>query len=140
MQVITDNTPATSPKTAYENLNISDLTASLNVGSNTSDTMKKPYSKSVGDTDATPILQIEPQYPIDAARRGIEGWVKLSFSIDKTGSVTRVQIIDSSPPRVFDREAKRALKRWRYKAKFTNGTAVIQDNLQIQLDFSLDNQ
>lgn len=90
------------------------------------------------DSEAKPIVQIKPLYPIDAARKGIEGWVKLSFSIDKTGSVTNIEVLDSSPKRTFDRSARKALKGWRYQAKFVNGAPVIQDNLQIQLDFSMD--
>jgi protein TonB len=98
------------------------------------------FKKSQGqvDADATPIVQITPLYPPIAARKGIEGWVKLSFSIDRTGSVTNVQVLESSPARVFDRPARKALKRWRYKAKFVGGAPVMQDNLQVQLDFTLD--
>jgi protein TonB len=110
------------------------------LGHSGSDGIDNPIFKKPGDMmtdgDATPIVQVPPQYPLIAARQGIEGWVKLSFSIDKTGSVTNVQILESSPARMFDRAAKKALKKWRYKAKFVDGAPVIQDNLQVKLDFT----
>jgi protein TonB len=105
-------------------------------GINTS-MFQKPNG-AVPDGDAKPIVQVPPLYPPEAARRGIEGWVKLSFSIDQTGSVTNVQVMESEPVRVFDRSAIKALKKWRYKAKFVDGMPVIQDNLQVKLDFTLE--
>ncbi len=137
MPVITDNTPATSEKVAFERSLIGDITKGLGAGE-TVGGGKQPFITGPIDGNASPIVQVQPQYPIEAARKGIEGWVKLSFSIDKTGSVTQIRVLDASPARVFDRQAKNALKRWRYKAKFVNGAPVIQDNLRVQLDFSLD--
>lgn len=90
------------------------------------------------DSDAMPITQVEPLYPIEAARKGVEGWVKLSFDIDKTGSVKNVQVIDSQPKRLFDKAAVKALKRWRYKAKFVGGAPVLQSGKMVQLDFTMD--
>ena len=62
------------------------------------------------DGDATPIVRIEPKYPAQAARDGKEGWVKLSFTINEVGGVEDVDVIEADPKRVFDREAKRALR------------------------------
>ena len=89
------------------------------------------------DRGATPLVRVEPRYPTEAARDGISGWVQLAFSIDASGSVTNVSVIASEPARVFDREAIRALKRWKYQPKIVDGVAVSQPNLQVQLDFTL---
>lgn len=62
------------------------------------------------DGDATPIVRIEPQYPIAAARDGKEGWVQLRFTINELGGVDDVEIINAEPKRLFDKEAIRALK------------------------------
>lgn len=90
------------------------------------------------DGDATPIVRIEPQYPIAAARDGKEGWVQLSFTINKLGGVEDVKVIKSKPKRVFDKEARRALKKWKYKPRIIDGKAQRVPGQTVQLDFSLE--
>ncbi len=92
----------------------------------------------MSDGDATPIVRIDPRYPAKAARDGTEGWVKLSFDITETGAVDNVEVIESKPRRIFDREAKRALLKWKYRAKVVDGKPVRQTGLTVQLDFTLD--
>lgn len=89
------------------------------------------------DGDATPIVRIEPQYPIAAARDGKEGWVQLSFTINEIGGVDDVKVIKAEPRRIFDREAIRALRKWKYKPKIVDGKAVKQPGMTVQLDFKL---
>ncbi|WMN60940.1 energy transducer TonB [Pseudoalteromonas xiamenensis] len=89
--------------------------------------------------DANPIVRITPNYPLQAARDGLEGWVKLSFSISEIGAVVDANVIASEPAKVFDREALKALKRWKYRPKVQNGSAVIQENQTVVLEFSLSN-
>lgn len=90
------------------------------------------------DGEATPIVRIEPKYPIQAARDGKEGWVRLSFTINEVGGVDDVEVIEAEPKRVFDREAKRALRKWKYKPKIVDGKPVKQFNMRVQLDFTLE--
>lgn len=97
-----------------------------------------PSGALMRDGDATPIVRIEPKYPVQAARDGINGWVQLRFSIMEDGSVDEVEVINAEPKRVFDREAIRALKRWKYSPKIENGKALKQPGQKVQLDFNLD--
>lgn len=90
------------------------------------------------DGEATPIVRIEPRYPIQAARDGKEGWVRLSFTINEMGGVEDVDVIEAQPKRVFDREARRALRKWKYKPKIVEGKPVKQFNMKVQLDFKLE--
>jgi protein TonB len=90
------------------------------------------------DGDATPIVRIEPKYPIQAARDGKEGWVTLSFTINEIGGVEDVDVIEADPKRVFDKEAKRALRKWKYKPKVVDGKAMRQPGLTVRLDFKMD--
>lgn len=91
----------------------------------------------VRDGDATPIFRQEPKFPTKAARDGIEGWVQLKFDINELGNVENVSVIDASPKRIFDREARKALKKWRYNPKVVDGKAIKQIGLTVQLDFKL---
>ena len=89
------------------------------------------------DGDARPLVRVNPKYPIGAARDGIEGWVVLAFDINPIGQVVNISVIDSQPKRVFDKAAKQALRKWKYKAKSVDGKAVSQQNFTVQLDFNM---
>lgn len=91
-----------------------------------------------GGSGVAPIVRIEPQYPRSAAMQGIQGWVRLSFDITAMGTVDNVQVVDSSPKRVFDLEAKKALLKWKYKPRMEDGKAVPQKGEMVQLDFKLE--
>lgn len=93
----------------------------------------------LADRSATPLVRIEPRYPVTAARDGISGWVRLGFSIDESGAVTDVVVLAAEPARTFDREAMAALKRWKYQPKVIDGKTIKQTDMQVQLDFSLNN-
>lgn len=88
--------------------------------------------------DVVPLVRIQPQYPREAAMNQIEGFVTVEFTITETGSVTSPRVIDSSPPRVFDRAAMRAILRWKFKPRIIEGVAVARTATQT-LDFTLDN-
>lgn len=89
------------------------------------------------DGDATPIVRIDPKYPPEAARDGREGWVELSFTINEVGGVEDVDVLEADPKRIFDREAKRALRKWKYRPKVVDGIAQKQTGLKVRLDFTL---
>ncbi|NOR18656.1 MAG: TonB family protein [Xanthomonadales bacterium] len=87
--------------------------------------------------DIIPIVVIRPMYPREAAMRGQEGWVKIEFTITAIGTVKNPRVVDSNPPRVFNREAIRAILKWKFKPRVVNGVAVDRPATQV-IDFSLD--
>ena len=90
----------------------------------------------MGDGDIVPIVRIEPSYPRDAAMKGIEGYVRVMLTILPDGSVGDAKVIEANPPRVFNREAIRAVLRWKFKPRIVDGQAVSRQAEQT-IDFSL---
>jgi len=103
------------------------------------ESMQLPVAAAVaGEKMAMPLYRVEPRYPRKALRLGKQGYVILSFDINQAGSVTNIQIIDAKPKRMFEREAKRALKKWKYKPMLVNGKPVSQIGQKIRLDFKME--
>ncbi len=102
-----------------------------------------PFLGAMGQVDRTeegdiiPLVRIQPQYPRDAAIAQIEGWVRIEFTIDETGSVRSPRVLESRPPRVFDREAIRAILRWKFKPRVVDGQPTTRQATQI-IEFTLD--
>jgi TonB family protein len=84
-----------------------------------------------------PIVRIEPKYPGQAARDGTEGWVRLQFTVNEVGGVEDVVVIEANPKRVFDREARRALGKWKFKPQIIDGVAVKIFGLSVLFEFNL---
>ncbi|GAA4899748.1 TonB family protein [Ferrimonas pelagia] len=85
-----------------------------------------------------PARRQNPHYPIELARKGIEGWVVMEFSVAADGSVRDLLITESVPEKAFDKAALQAMKKWRYE--FPEGVEQRDHPGQsIRLDFSLSN-
>ena len=87
--------------------------------------------------DIIPVVVIRPMYPREAAISGTEGWVKIEFTITEAGTVKNPRVIEAQPPRVFNREALRAIQKWKFKPRVVEGIAVERHATQV-IDFTLD--
>jgi protein TonB len=56
-----------------------------------------------------------PTYPPDALRAGQAGEVQVESTVNPDGSVSNARVVRANPPRVFDREAVAAVRRWRFE-------------------------
>ncbi|MFQ5597903.1 MAG: TonB family protein [Nitrospiria bacterium] len=88
------------------------------------------------EIDAAPLIRVPPRYPRRAVRAKLEGIVTVAFTITKDGSVRNPTIIRSNPPKVFDRSALRAIRKWKFSPKEINGKSVVRRALQ-DIRFSL---
>lgn len=86
---------------------------------------------------AAPTMRVDPVYPKDAAKKGIEGSVVLQFDITESGATDNIKIVESFPKGTFDASAIDALKKWQYKPRIQGGVAQRQTALLVQLDFRL---
>lgn len=89
-----------------------------------------------GSSDIVAINRSKPNYPRRAVQAGIEGWVKLSFTVTADGQVKDIKILDANPPRLFDYEAMRAIQQWTFKPRKLDGKAVEGTAIQI-VEFKL---
>jgi periplasmic protein TonB len=87
--------------------------------------------------DIIPVVVIRPMYPREAAMTGTEGWVKVEFTITEVGTVKDPRVIEANPPRIFNREAIRAILKWKFKPRVVEGVAVERRATQV-IDFTLD--
>ncbi len=66
-------------------------------------------------SDLRPISTPAPRYPPDALRAGTAGEVQVEFIVNVDGSVGAARVVRANPPRIFDREAINAVRRWRFE-------------------------
>lgn len=90
-----------------------------------------------GDGDLIPLVKIAPRYPRKAALNKKEGWVKVVFTVTELGTVTDVKVVDAKPRRLFDRAAKKAILKWRFKPRIVDGKAVPRRAVQI-IEFKME--
>ena len=96
-----------------------------------------PPGGAMGDGEAIPMVIIQPRYPRKAAMEGIEGWVKFKFTISPDGTPKDVELVDAQPRRVFERDARRAIYKWKFKPKVVDGKAMEQKNMVYTMQFQL---
>jgi protein TonB len=90
------------------------------------------------DRDAVPQVRIQPDYPIQARQKGIEGWVDVQFSVGADGSVRNPVVVNAQPKKIFDRAAVQAVKGWKYNPKIEDGKAVERHGLKVRIRFQLE--
>ncbi|WP_448548262.1 M56 family metallopeptidase [Thalassotalea fusca] len=82
--------------------------------------------------ELSPVMRVEPIYPDQAIKQKLEGSVLLQFDIDADGTTENISVIKAEPSDIFNKSARRALKKWQYNA---NGKR--HEGQLVQLDFLL---
>ncbi|MGY8837186.1 MAG: M56 family metallopeptidase [Enterobacterales bacterium] len=96
---------------------------------------KQPEVNKTQEEHISPTIRIEPAYPIKAAQQGISGSVVLKYDIAANGKTKNISVIQSKPKDVFDKSAKEALAKWKYKASDSGFEDVL-----VQLDFAINSE
>lgn len=107
--------------TALPKMSASDVSVNAAEGESFQDGTPGLSDLAVGDAEPLlliPVHRQQPQYPLYALRKGIEGSVEVLFKIDASGRVlpNTLEVIKSTPPNIFDRSAINAIKTWRFEA------------------------
>lgn len=74
-----------------------------------------PAPQPAADTTLRALSTPAPRYPPEALRSGQSGEVQVEFTVAPDGSVSSARVVRADPPRVFDREAVAAVRRWRFE-------------------------
>ncbi len=90
----------------------------------------------VSASSMTRTRYVSPQFPLDARRRGIDGWVDLQFVVNTDGSVGDLTIVGAQPVGIFEQAALDAVRNWRYLPVVRAGQAVSQ-RARVRLRFAM---
>ncbi|MBU3951966.1 MAG: energy transducer TonB, partial [Proteobacteria bacterium] len=89
------------------------------------------------DSPLTPLAKIPPIYPLRAARRGIQGWVRVQFVVNTSGGVENPEILEADPDQIFDASVINCVAQWKFKPGTMEGVAVstlAQTTIKFQLE------
>ncbi len=93
------------------------------------------FSETQVDRRAAPLDPVAPRYPERARQRGRESSVLLELTIDASGDLQSLEIVESGG-RAFDRAAERALRRIRFSPALVENRPVTS-TLRYRLRFAL---
>ncbi len=82
--------------------------------------------RDAGEVERAPVVRrrAAATYPLAAERAGTTGYVVVRGLVETDGSVSRVDVLEASPPGVCDDAARDALARWSFEPGRDRGRAV----------------
>jgi protein TonB len=104
-----------------------------------------PFLGAIGGGDGTgyseliPMVRIQPQYPRQALRDGISGFVVFDIVINPDGTVKSAKPIKSQPRGMFEAAAMQSIMKWKFRPKIEDGKAIEARGTQ-QIDFKLEEE
>ena len=80
-----------------------------------------------------PVSKVNPEFPREAQLASVDkGHVKARLTLDAKGEVTRVDIVEANPRRVFDRVVVRSLSQWRYEPGSSDRSVEVDIDFKLQ--------
>jgi protein TonB len=95
------------------------------------------FSAGLSDRDPLPLVRVEPEYPVQARQRGLEGWVQVRFTISSAGSVEDAVVVKSSHA-MFERNAVQAVNKWKYQPQLRGGQPTEAPGQQVIVRFRME--
>lgn len=78
----------------------------------------------IPEQSLTRINKLDVEYPQRALQSNVEGWVELAYTVGPDGSVSKIKVLNASPPRTFESSATHAVSRLRYQPVIQGGKAI----------------
>jgi TonB family protein len=94
----------------------------------------RPLTLTPGLAEGNLLYRVEPDYPEEARRQGIQGPVVLDLHIAKDGTVQGADLVSGQP--LLAQAATAAVKQWRFRTRYVNGNEV-EMQARITLHFAL---
>lgn len=94
------------------------------------------FSAGLADRGVLPLVRVEPQYPAQAQRRKLEGWVQVQFTISTAGSVKDAVVVKSSHE-MFERNALQAVNKWKYQPQMVAGKPAETPDQRVVVRFKM---
>jgi TonB family protein len=85
-----------------------------------------------------PIVRWPPDYPPEALKRRLEGYVQLEFDVTAAGVVENISVVESSDA-MFEEPAVRALSKWRYLPRIVAGKRVAAKDIRTNIRWAAPN-
>lgn len=82
------------------------------------------FKEEAVDTPPRVIKRVPPKYPWSAEKRGDEGFVIFKLQLSEQGHVQKIWTVESKPPGIFDEEAKKAVRQYRFSPATYKGKPV----------------
>lgn len=101
------------------------------------------FSTTDGESDGgvtsnwEPATRVDPEFPQEARVKGISGFVLLSLDINEEGQPENISVVKADPRNMFEQEARKAVRKWRYKPRLVNGQPVKVIGHQVRVEFNL---
>jgi len=91
------------------------------------------------DGDYLPLVRVQPQYPRRAQERGVSGYVIVELTVSGDGTVPpeSIIIIEADPKGYFERAARKAALKFKYKPKIVNGKPQPVTGVRYKFTFDL---
>ncbi|TLY63723.1 MAG: TonB family protein [Gammaproteobacteria bacterium] len=90
----------------------------------------------VSASSLTRTRYVPPDFPLEARKHGLEGWVDVQFLVNPDGSVGDVTVVGAQPVGVFEQAALDAVRRWRYQPVMRAGQGIGQ-RARVRLRFAM---
>ena len=92
-----------------------------------------------GYSDLIPLVRIQPQYPRQAARDRIEGFVIVEITVNPDGTVKSARPTSAQPRGVFESAAVQSALKWKFKPKVVDGKPIEFKGIQ-RMEFNLEKE
>lgn len=89
------------------------------------------------DQEQVPLYRKAPFIPLSYIERGRTGWAEVSFTVDESGFVKGLKLLDSEGDKYFGKETLNVLKHWRFAPKFVDGSPIAAET-KVRMEFTIE--